>query len=504
MSRHLGDQLSAYVDRRLPGSALLAWDRHVLVCTQCRYAVDQERGLLASLRSAPEPCVSESLQALLMGMGGPQRMPGSLRQLLRPGRCRRAHHRSRPRPTSFAGCACPPFHQPALPDTDRPVAQPSLPAWRLGPRLPPLGRSALLPWRPAEVPSDPRTGACGRAQRSGRGILGHVVLPGEPGGPDHRPIHRKHHVNHHVDHNAEHGDTRPMSEHPDRPAVDPGAGEPPAPWASSGSPVGAPDTQGEPTQVLDSVPTAPLSQSFPPPPSGGVFGPPYAAPPPPDLGPDYPPVGPGPTAERSTGHAPGGFPAPGFPAPGYPAPGHPPAGTSPAMAYPSLGASQTPARRSRLGAGALALAAVVGLVAGLLGGAVGSALVNRGVAVTQGQSPLPAPLPGATTRPEGSIAKIAATALPSVVTVTIVTADATGNGSGFVIDRAGHILTNNHVVSGATGAGEITVEFVDGTSLPARIVGRDSSYDLAVLAVDRTELTPFSGAAQRMSLSATA
>ena len=45
---------------------LLAWDRHVLVCTQCRYAVDQERGLLASLRSAPEPCVSESLQALLM------------------------------------------------------------------------------------------------------------------------------------------------------------------------------------------------------------------------------------------------------------------------------------------------------------------------------------------------------------------------------------------------------------------------------------------------------
>ena len=281
-----------------------------------------------------------------------------------------------------------------------------------------------------------------------------------------------------------------MSEHPDRPAVDPGAGEPPAPWASSGSPVGAPDTQGEPTQVLDSVPTAPLSQSFPPPPSGGVFGPPYAAPPPPDLGPDYPPVGPGPTAERSTGHAPGGFPAPGFPAPGYPAPGHPPAGSSPAMAYPSLGASQTPARRSRLGAGALALAAVVGLVAGLLGGVVGSALVNRGVAVTQGQSPLPAPLPGATTRPEGSIAKIAATALPSVVTVTIVTADATGNGSGFVIDRAGHILTNNHVVSGATGAGEITVEFVDGTSLPARIVGRDSSYDLAVLAVDRTELTP--------------
>ncbi len=69
MSRHLGDQVSAYVDRRLAGSALVAWDRHVLVCAQCRYAVDQERGLLSSLRSAPVPGVSDNLQALLLGMG---------------------------------------------------------------------------------------------------------------------------------------------------------------------------------------------------------------------------------------------------------------------------------------------------------------------------------------------------------------------------------------------------------------------------------------------------
>ncbi len=138
----------------------------------------------------------------------------------------------------------------------------------------------------------------------------------------------------------------------------------------------------------------------------------------------------------------------------------------------------------------VALAAVVGLVAGLLGGGLGSLLVNRGLSAVQGQSPVPAPLPGVTARPDGSIAKIAATALPSVVTVKIKTADLSGNGSGFVIDRAGHILTNNHVVAEATGAGEISVEFVDGTSLPARIVGRDSSYDLAVLVVDKTDLTP--------------
>ena len=69
MSRHLGDLVSAYVDRRLPGPALAAWDRHVVVCAHCRYAVDQERVLLASLRNAPAPGVSESLHALLLGLG---------------------------------------------------------------------------------------------------------------------------------------------------------------------------------------------------------------------------------------------------------------------------------------------------------------------------------------------------------------------------------------------------------------------------------------------------
>jgi len=138
----------------------------------------------------------------------------------------------------------------------------------------------------------------------------------------------------------------------------------------------------------------------------------------------------------------------------------------------------------------VAVAAVVGLLTGLLGGGLGSLLTNRVVAGARAGSPVPAPLPGATTRPDGSIAKIAATALPSVVTVKIRTADGSGNGSGFVIDRQGHVLTNNHVVSGATGAGEISVELIDGTSLPATIVGRDASYDLAVLLVDRTDLTP--------------
>jgi serine protease Do len=54
-------------------------------------------------------------------------------------------------------------------------------------------------------------------------------------------------------------------------------------------------------------------------------------------------------------------------------------------------------------------------------------------------------------------------------------------GSGFVWDTAGHIVTNNHVVDGAT---KIEVTFADGTTLPATLVGADSYSDLAVIKVD--------------------
>lgn len=54
-------------------------------------------------------------------------------------------------------------------------------------------------------------------------------------------------------------------------------------------------------------------------------------------------------------------------------------------------------------------------------------------------------------------------------------------GSGFVWDKQGHIVTNNHVVSGAD---KIEVTFSDGTILPAALVGADPDSDLAVLKVD--------------------
>ncbi len=57
----------------------------------------------------------------------------------------------------------------------------------------------------------------------------------------------------------------------------------------------------------------------------------------------------------------------------------------------------------------------------------------------------------------------------------------TGEGSGFVVDAQGHIVTNNHVVADTTA---LRVTFFDGTTVPATIVGTDPDSDLAVIKVD--------------------
>jgi serine protease Do len=63
-----------------------------------------------------------------------------------------------------------------------------------------------------------------------------------------------------------------------------------------------------------------------------------------------------------------------------------------------------------------------------------------------------------------------------------------GQGSGFIIDPEGHIVTNNHVIANAT---EVKVVLNDGTDYRARVVGRDSRTDLALLKVDAEKPLPY-------------
>lgn len=67
-SRHLDAMLSAYADRSLPAATLLACDQHVAICPGCRDAVDAERRLLSSLRTAATPELSSRLESALLDL----------------------------------------------------------------------------------------------------------------------------------------------------------------------------------------------------------------------------------------------------------------------------------------------------------------------------------------------------------------------------------------------------------------------------------------------------
>lgn len=70
---------------------------------------------------------------------------------------------------------------------------------------------------------------------------------------------------------------------------------------------------------------------------------------------------------------------------------------------------------------------------------------------------------------------------PSVVAVDVKSSTAEGEGSGIVYDTAGHVVTNNHVATGAGADATITVTLSDGREYRATVVGTDPATDLAVL-----------------------
>ncbi len=239
----------------------------------------------------------------------------------------------------------------------------------------------------------------------------------------------------------------------------PQSGEP----GPQGGQPGGPGQQGGPGPRLDypaGPPTGPLPRYAEPP----SMGPASQAGPPPFLTPGGPPPG-----------------YPGGPPPGYRGPPRsdgPPAGPTPpgtpGAGYPGSG---QPRRRTA------AVAAAV-LVAGVLGGGVGAladrALVGQRTVVSALAAPsLPAQDAGAA--PTGSVQQVAAAVLPSVVSIEVQAGQGTDEGSGVILTSDGLILTNNHVVEAAADSGKITARFRDGRSATATIVGRDPTYDLAVI-----------------------
>ena len=89
------------------------------------------------------------------------------------------------------------------------------------------------------------------------------------------------------------------------------------------------------------------------------------------------------------------------------------------------------------------------------------------------------------------VKSIAALVTPSVVSIKVTTPSGSGSGSGSIYKTnatSSYIITNNHVVDSAAISGSILVEFINGDTIAATIVGRDSNYDLAVLKVEKGNL----------------
>ncbi|MER6386137.1 trypsin-like peptidase domain-containing protein [Streptomyces sp. NPDC001250] len=262
--------------------------------------------------------------------------------------------------------------------------------------------------------------------------------------------------------------------------VPPAPSAPPVPVASPTSPQG-PAPEGN-------APTAPL-------------------PPVPQDTPAGAGTQPGPTpAPHASGPAPDGSwppPPPATPPYGEGAPhGDADAGTAGFGGAGGAGAAgvwgasyQQPAPKPRGGGrgGLVAAVLVAALVAGGLGGGLGYTLAKNHD--DSGSTTVSASDNGASQikRAPGTIANVAAKALPSTVTIEAEGSNGDGGtGTGFVFDKQGHIITNNHVVADALNGGKLTATFPNGRKYEAEVVGHAQGYDVAVVKLKNppTDLEP--------------
>ena len=134
------------------------------------------------------------------------------------------------------------------------------------------------------------------------------------------------------------------------------------------------------------------------------------------------------------------------------------------------------------------------LVGGLAGGAVGfvAADLANGVSSNPTQT-IQSPTINTNvpiTPANETVSQIVQNVKSSVVSIKAEGNSGTGTGSGFIYRQDGYIITNNHVVAPALNGGKLTVFLENKTEFEARLIGRNPSYDLAVLKIEATGLSP--------------
>jgi putative serine protease PepD len=152
-----------------------------------------------------------------------------------------------------------------------------------------------------------------------------------------------------------------------------------------------------------------------------------------------------------------------------------------------LPAQRARRRPLRAAAAAVLLVAVTG-VGGATGAVVASGLGDATTTATAATTTRASTVADASTTQV--LAKVAAAVQPSVVSVLVTLPNGTEEGSGVILSSSGDILTNAHVVADAA-RGSITVTFSNGRTASARVVGSNTSKDIAVIkAEDVLGLTP--------------
>ncbi|WP_031009694.1 S1C family serine protease [Streptomyces sp. NRRL F-5727] len=154
----------------------------------------------------------------------------------------------------------------------------------------------------------------------------------------------------------------------------------------------------------------------------------------------------------------------------------PPAEPPYATAGPAPAAAPVSRRRAKRGVGLMAAVAIA------------AAAIGGGTATLVQQLTSPAPVTAASSSAvtgtnvsassTGTVAGVAEAVSPSIVEISARSTSGASTGSGVIITGDGEIVTNNHVISGAS---EITVRTSDGRTYQAEVVGRDPDKDLALI-----------------------